>query len=98
MSATRTPLAQREHFVYRCYDADGVLLYVGATSDLPRRIRVHGYRRQCTQHLPTGSLGERMAFWVAERHPNRVSAFIAERKVIETELPLLNTRNKEHVA
>ena len=28
--------------VYRCFDADGVLLYVGSTIDVPRRMREHG--------------------------------------------------------
>lgn len=30
-----------EHFVYRCYDADGVLLYVGCTMDVKKRIASH---------------------------------------------------------
>ena len=32
---------RREHFVYRCYDIDGDLLYVGCTMDLDRRRKDH---------------------------------------------------------
>lgn len=33
--------AARTHFVYRMFDADGRLLYVGCTKDIVRRLRNH---------------------------------------------------------
>lgn len=30
------------HFVYRCFAADGSLLYIGCTVDVTRRMRQHG--------------------------------------------------------
>lgn len=34
------------HFVYRCYDADRVLLYVGSTANLGRRMHEHLHRAE----------------------------------------------------
>jgi predicted GIY-YIG superfamily endonuclease len=35
-------LPRRRHSVYRFYDSDGVLLYVGLSCDLTERLRKHG--------------------------------------------------------
>ena len=31
----------RPHYLYRCYDADGLLLYIGCTSNVRRRMGAH---------------------------------------------------------
>lgn len=41
-SRIRTPLL-REHYVYRAYDNEGGLLYVGCTFDVAKRIKEHRY-------------------------------------------------------
>lgn len=35
------PIEDADHFVYRCYDVDGVLLYIGCTTDVPKRLKGH---------------------------------------------------------
>lgn len=36
-----TPLLTRPHYLYRCYDANGRLLYIGCTIDPFKRWREH---------------------------------------------------------
>ncbi len=70
------------HVVYRCYDADNVLLYVGCTRDLDYRMS-----------LQPLILIRRLALVTTEDFPNRVEARAAERAAITAEAPLLN---KQH--
>jgi predicted GIY-YIG superfamily endonuclease len=76
------------HYLYRCYDADGVLLYVGCTSEPKKRLATH--RR-----------GDRGASrWLAvtmvrsevdcDIYPNRDSGLEAEAEAIEIERPVFN--------
>jgi len=71
-----------EHFVYRCFDVDGVLLYIGFTWDLRTRIGAH-----CAPGRP---VGERLSYVSVEKHPTRAAARAAERAAIESETPLFN--------
>lgn len=41
MSTSRSDLRHRHHTVYRFYAADGRVLYVGCTTDLPQRLATH---------------------------------------------------------
>lgn len=76
-----TDLATRPHVVYRCYDAEERLLYVGCTHDIAMRLRYH--RRD------TAWFGE-VESVTSESHPNRVAALEAERQAIVTEKPSRN--------
>lgn len=90
-------LAEKPHFLYRCYDSDGHLLYVGVTSDLRTRMREHLRGAPVGCVYPTALLPERMAFWTAERHPDRQSGFAAERAAIRAERPEMNIKHNEAV-
>lgn len=82
---------RREHFVYRAFDADGNLLYVGCTMDLERRRRDHAglngskwYPLMVRTHL-TGPF-------------NYDTARRLERDAIQTESPLWNSMDPNRVA
>ena len=68
------------HFVYRCFDADGELLYIGATSNLAERMKEYEGRPQ-------------VAFWDSDEYPTRAEAFAAERAAIREHQPPWNTQN-----
>lgn len=69
--------------VYRVYDANDCLLYVGSTGDLPARLSVH--RREA----PWWPAAVRMT---RQDHGLLIDARIAERTAIDTEHPLFNLR------
>lgn len=73
------------HFVYRCFDADGALLYVGQTQDAVARMAQHAYS----------------AFWATEvtrvkitAHSGRETARDVERDVIRDENPRFNSQGR----
>lgn len=66
--------------VYRCYDADGALLYIGVTTDVKRRMQLHASNKRSP--------------WVArvarvehEWYEDRVDALLAERLATVAESP-----------
>lgn len=79
------------HFVYRIYDRDGALLYIGATSNLDQRMSAHARTKAWPGCHPVITIGERMDRWVATEYETRSEAFAAERAAIRDECPLLNT-------
>lgn len=80
-SSTRTA----PHVVYRCYDADDVLIYVGMTS-MPLR------RRMAAHEIKNPAVASRTVRIETERFPDRASAARAESVAIDRERPLLNVR------
>lgn len=87
------PSRVADHYVYRCYDADGLLLYVGCTSDVARRMADH----------KRGHGGSRASVWlaacmtryeVAGPFRGRDAGREAERKAIGSEQPLFNTQER----
>lgn len=78
------------HYVYRCYDADGRLLYIGCTQDLAARMAIH----ECDSDNPASAeLVKRIAVLEYEEYPDRTSGLEAERNAIRDEAPLLNTHH-----
>jgi predicted GIY-YIG superfamily endonuclease len=73
----------RETILYRFYDADGTLLYVGVTGRLAER---------WTAHRRSASWWPRIERLVTEKLPCMDSALAAERRAIRTELPAFNKR------
>lgn len=73
------------HYVYRCYDESGRLVYVGATRSVFARMESH---RAKSWWAPT------VARVTAKVYPSKVAALAAERAVIAEELPRWNTRGK----
>lgn len=74
------PLSEREHVVYRFRSADGTLLYVGMSSDLPGRLRVHAAEKTWPE----------VAQIESERYPDQRSAAAAEAVAIISEEPRYN--------
>lgn len=70
-----TPVA-----VYRCFDADGRLLYVGQSNDSARRI--HGYRKEGRPWV------EQIDRVTHEWYQHRTDALLAERRATHDENPL----------
>lgn len=84
------PLGERAHWLYRCYDAEGFLLYIGVTSNIEARMATHKGTPRTGWSYPNGQLHERMATYEAEEFPDRQSAFEAEAMAIRAERPPLN--------
>lgn len=80
------PLAYNSpHYVYRCFDADGRLVYVGCTKDPATRLAHHRSN----------------AFWAGEVarvkmtvHPTKATGRAAERRAIRTESPRFNNMGR----
>lgn len=71
------------HRVYRCYAADGRLVYVGATSQkVAVRMRNHRYMNK-----PVYEATVRVE---VTEYPDKTSALAAERDAIKAETPMLN--------
>lgn len=86
MALSPTLLTERERrcFVYRFFDADGRLLYVGSTFHL--RDRLSSHRR----NSPWFELAARME---AEEYANEQSARLVEVVSIQCEAPLFNVKS-----
>lgn len=71
---------QRDH-IYRAYNAEGVLLYIGRTIYPERRI---------AEHVKTSPWGLEVACWDITECDTWWDALHGERRAIETERPLYN--------
>lgn len=78
-------IATRPHLVYRCYDADDQLIYIGCTST-SMEVRL---RRHKSTHP---AVYEQTAHWTTEPYPDRETALDAEANAIYRERPPLNYR------
>lgn len=77
------------HYVYRCYDAEDRLLYIGCTYDVAGRIRQHQDLNYASNPA-SAYLREHMTRWTSEEYPTRLTARKAEKEAIGAEAPLLN--------
>lgn len=77
------------HYVYRCYDEAGRLLYVGCTVDVPHRIlgHLHDQRRECSLLLQKYMHHHTVDPVV---YAGFIAGGAAERKAIREEEPLFN--------
>jgi predicted GIY-YIG superfamily endonuclease len=82
--------AHREHFVYRLFDREGLLLYVGMTRDVRKRMKSHERTKAWWCDVDT----ERT---VVTSHPCHAEAADAELVEIETTSPLCNSATTRHV-
>ena len=80
-----------EHIVYRCYDADDRLIYVGCTSDVVSRMQVHG---SSWGNPVSAALNMRMVRHTETAYPDKVSGRRAEREAIFAEAPVLNLHHQ----
>ena len=82
------------HYVYRCYDADDRLLYIGCTQDVEGRIGQH----QSLHHIgnpASGYLYKHLVRWTSEMYPDKETARDAEIAGIGAEAPLLNVQHNK---
>lgn len=85
-----------DHFVYRCYDADGLLLYIGCTSNVARRVAAH-------RRASGGSKASRWLRVTMTRYEiegpfrGRDAGRDAERDAIQAERPLFNYQQQNAV-
>ena len=75
----------KPHYVYRCYDATGALLYVGCTNNPVARL---------AQHRKSSWWFERTATTRLLVFPNRLYALDRERQAIAEEMPLCNVKGR----
>lgn len=78
------------HYLYRCYDSDGRLLYIGCTADVTHRIRSHDTGASPTSKTLRKHLTR---FEVEGPFTGRRAALDAESAAIRTEVPLLNVQH-----
>lgn len=79
------------HFVYRCFDSDGLLLYVGCAGNVARRLTAHRASRTA---FASRALQLFMASHTVEGpFETRGAAEAAEQAAIEAESPLLNLQH-----
>jgi predicted GIY-YIG superfamily endonuclease len=72
------------HYVYRIYAEDRDLIYIGCTSDVPRRLLSHKQAWWSSQAQKV----------TAKVYPDRTTALQAETAAIRDELPAWNIRGK----
>jgi predicted GIY-YIG superfamily endonuclease len=73
--------AAAPHALYRFFGPGGTLLYVGITNNPSRRFSQHGVQREWWSEVETIRM---------ERHPDRESVLLAEKKAIQEERPKYN--------
>lgn len=84
--AKRTGVRRQETVLYRYYDAEDVLLYVGVSANMPGRLEGH----------EADSTWMDFAHWSTLEHfPDRADAEAAEIAAIETDRPIFNILHNE---
>lgn len=73
------------HYVYRCRDKAGRLLYVGSSRDVPKRVAAHRAR---------SAWGLTVTSVEVAAYATKADALAAEREAIKTEQPRWNTNGK----
>jgi len=76
-------VAPRRTAVYRLYDAEGELLYVGATRNPRARLKHHALRKKWWPEVRKNDV---------QWHPGRPEALRAEAEAIRCEMPRYNAR------
>lgn len=79
-------MPNNETWLYRMFDQDGILLYVGISQDAFVRF---------AQHARSKSWIKQVARWEREPFPSRQMALQAEKAAIEQESPLFNIAHNE---
>lgn len=79
------------HHVYRCYDADDRLLYVGCTSEIERRMSAHRRGKKGASLWLSVCMARHE---VVATYPNRDAALAAEAAMINADQPLFNTQHR----
>ena len=86
------PMSERPHFVYRIFDADDRLIYIGCARDVTSRLTLHTARS--SQSPRSWEIRRRMARHTVEEFPDLATARAAEAAAIRAEQPELNVLHK----
>lgn len=91
-SASHDAGRSKPHFIYRCFDADGLLLYVGCTKDVPRRISLHqrDLRNKASRWLQVSMV----RYEVEGPYADLETARRVEANAIANEQPLFNRQDR----
>lgn len=79
--STTAAVPDRPQWLYRLFDSEGRLLYVGVTDDVWRRVG---------EHERTQEWGDDIVRVKRQRYPGRAAALAAERRAIHIEKPVHN--------
>lgn len=82
----RRGMKTKPHDVYRVFDKDRTLLYVGCSSNAFKRIQQHKYEYQAW--FPSACTVD------IDQYPDRVTARLVEAQSIATESPVWNVRKE----
>lgn len=82
------PVCERAHYVYRCFDDAGRLLYIGSALNVADRMHYH--RILSSQSPPSRFLRHHMVSHTQVEYPSLTAARAAEKTAIADEAPLLN--------
>ena len=85
MAAVEVPLNDRPHVLYRMFDADSRLLYVGISVHGPDRLNGHRHDKPWWPEIATVQM---------KHFPNRSAALQAEQAAIRTDNPKYNIAHK----
>jgi predicted GIY-YIG superfamily endonuclease len=91
MSTLALARALRPHFIYRIFDIDDQLLYIGCAENVETRLFFHS---SLSSQSPTSwEIARRITRHTSEEFPTLEAARSAERHAIKTEMPLLNRQH-----
>lgn len=88
------PTRHAPHFIYRCYDKDDDLIYIGCTSNVKRRISAHRRGGKAVGRWLTVSM---VRHEVEGPFDGRDAGRAAERSAIQVEQPLFNYQERAGV-
>jgi predicted GIY-YIG superfamily endonuclease len=81
----------RPHYVYRCYDADGDLIYIGCTSNVTRRIATHRRGGKAASRWLAVCMDR---YEVSGPHAGKAAGLKAEAEAIALEQPVFNYQKR----
>jgi predicted GIY-YIG superfamily endonuclease len=91
-AAVRAAKEEWTYYVYRCYDKDDRLLYIGCTQDIGGRMAVHA---ASWGNPASAYLNLHMARYEVQEVVGFTAARKAEREAIAAEAPLLNVHHNK---
>ena len=83
----------RPHFVYRCYDKRGLLLYIGCALDVEGRMSAH--RALMCRNPNSWFIRAHVDTYTAQEFANLAAARAGEKAAIVAESPLLNVHHNQ---
>lgn len=82
---------RRPHYLYRCFDADGFLIYIGCTADVRKRLNNHRASSRKSSRWLKACMARHV---VSGPFAGLEAARAAEHDAIRAEDPLFNTQER----